>query len=395
MSGALSRLIPGKAPLTGQPFRVMVVDDSAVIRGFIARWLEEDPEITVVSTASNGQIAVKAVASADAEVVILDIEMPVMDGLTALPKLIEEVPDIKVIMASTLTLRNADISIKAMALGASDYVPKPESTREVNASEDFKRDITSKVKALAAARRRARNEMLPSDRRYGAVAAKSVVSKSPMSAPFGGRAPAGATIELVKPSPVMPRILGVGSSTGGPQALTKFLGDIARLTRIPILVTQHMPPTFTSIMAEHIHKATGLPCAEAVDGERLVGGQIYVAPGDYHMTVVSNGVNKVIRLDQGAQEHFCRPSVNPMFRSIAKEYGRAALCTVLTGMGADGVEGSHEVVRVGGTLIAQDEATSVVWGMPGAVAMAGICSAVLPVHDLGSEAINLMTGGAK
>lgn len=373
----------------------MVVDDSAVIRGFISRWLEEDPEITVVSTASNGEIAVKAVASADAEVVILDIEMPVMDGLTALPKMIDEVPDIKVIMASTLTLRNADISIKAMALGAADYVPKPESNREVNANEDFKREITSKVKALAAARRRARSEALPSDRRYGAVAAEPVAFKSTAAAPFGGKAPVSTEIQLVKPSIIPPRILAVGSSTGGPQALTKFLGDIARLVRIPVLVTQHMPATFTSIMADHIHKVTNLPCAEAIHGEPLVGGQIYVAPGDHHMSVASDGTSKVIKLTQEPQEHFCRPSVNPLFRSIAREYGTAALCTMLTGMGADGIEGAHEVVTAGGTMIAQDEATSIVWGMPGAVAMAGLCSSVLPIHILGSEAINLMTGGAK
>lgn len=374
----------------------MVVDDSAVIRGFIARWLEEDPEVSVVSTASNGEIAVKTIRSSDAEVVVLDIEMPVMDGLTALPKLIAEVPDIKIVMASTLTERNADISLRAMTMGAADYIPKPETNREVGGSEFFRRELVGKVKALAAARRRDRREQLPSDRRYGAAVKADPVARSSDKL-VGDFAPrkAASEIALVKASPVIPRVLGVGSSTGGPQALGKLLTDIAAKVKIPILVTQHMPATFTAMLAEHMGKASGLAASEGQTGDVLEPRHIYVAPGGFHMKVVSDGAQKKIKLTEDPPEHFCRPSVNPLFRSIAEEYGTAALCVMLTGMGADGVEGANDVVEGGGTLFAQDEASSVVWGMPGAVATAGICSSVLSIDDMGSEVVRLMSGGAR
>lgn len=380
-------------PLPQNPFRVMVVDDSAVIRGFIARWLEEDSEISVVSTAGNGEIAVKSIVRSKAEVVVLDIEMPVMDGLTALPKLIEQVPDIKIVMASTLTERNADISLRAMTMGAADFIPKPGTNREVGGSDSFKRELVSKVRALAAARRRDRGEQLPSDRRYGA-AVKSVPLAGSGVGDFSPRVASGE-IELVRPSPIPPRILGVGASTGGPQALGKFLKDIAADIKIPVLVTQHMPATFTAMLAEHMSKASGLPASEGRDGDTLMPGHVYIAPGGFHMKVVSNGLHKKIKLTEDPPEHYCRPSVNPMFSSIATQYGTAALCVMLTGMGADGVEGAKQVVEKGGTLLAQDEASSIVWGMPGAVATAGICSSILPLDKMGNEATRLMSGGAK
>lgn len=396
MSALLKKEGSAKKPLPQNPFRVMVVDDSAVIRGFIARWLEEDPEVSVVSTASNGEIAVKTVRSCNAEVIVLDIEMPVMDGLTALPKLIAEVPDIKIVMASTLTERAADISLRAMSMGAADYIPKPESKREVGSSEFFRRELVGKVKALAASRRRDRGEDLPSDRRYGAAVKGGPAARTDTKAAseFAPRQ-ASREIRLVRPSPVPPRVLGVGASTGGPQALGKFLTDIATKVSIPILVTQHMPATFTAMLAEHMGKASGLTASEGKDGDLLKPRHIFVAPGGYHMKVVSDGAQKKIKLTEDPPEHFCRPSVNPMFRSIADQYGTAALCVMLTGMGADGVEGATEVVDGGGTLFAQDEASSVVWGMPGAVATAGICSSILSIDNMGTEVIRLMTGGAR
>lgn len=396
MSALLRKEGSVEKPLPQSPFRVMVVDDSAVIRGFIARWLEEDPEISVVSTASNGDIAVKTLRNSKAEVVVLDIEMPVMDGLTALPKLIEQVPDIKIVMASTLTERNADISLRAMSMGAADYIPKPETNRAVGSSEYFRRDLVLKVRALAASRRRDRGEDLPSDRHYGA-AVKSAPAAAVGKGLVGDFPPriSTAEISLVRPSPIPPRILGVGASTGGPQALSKFLMDIAPEIKIPVLVTQHMPPTFTAMLAEHIQKASGLQTTEGKDGDRLESKHVYIAPGGFHMKIVPDGVHKRIKLTEDPPEHFCRPSVNPMFKSIAREYGTAALCVMLTGMGADGVEGAKQVVEGGGTLLAQDEETSVVWGMPGAVATAGICSSVLPINDIGNEVSRLMSGGGR
>jgi two-component system chemotaxis response regulator CheB len=369
---------------TSGPFRVMVCDDSAVIRGLIARSLEADPDIQVVTTVSNGQLAINALSRFDVEVLILDIEMPVMDGLTALPKLIESRPDLQIIMASTLTRRNADISLQALAAGAADYVAKPTTTMALNAADDFKTLLLLKVKALGAARRRAAGLRLPSIARRseapgvarpmapapGAVAHRQIVPKGPLS---------------LRPAPTeTPEIVAIGSSTGGPQALFSVLTGLKPGIPQPILITQHMPATFTTILAEHIARASGLPAVEASDGLAVQGGHIYVAPGDFHMVVEAQGAQRVIRLLKTPQENYCRPSVDPMLRSLVKIYGRRILTVILTGMGQDGLRGGEAVIAAGGAVIAQDEASSVVWGMPGAVANAGLCSAVLPLTEVAS-----------
>lgn len=383
------------------PYRVMVVDDSAVIRGFLTRYLEEDGAIKVVASAANGEQALRNLAASRAEVVLLDIEMPVMDGMTVLPRLIEAVPDIKIVMASTLTLKNADISMRALRLGAVDYVPKPESTRDVNTSIDFRREIVGKAKAYAAARRRARGEPEPG---AGARAPSwTVVSRrgadsrpAPQIAARGtSRDVASRPIALRQPSPRPAEVLAIGSSTGGPQALMTLMAAIAdSVAKVPVLVVQHMPATFTAILADHVGRASGLPAAEATDGARLEPGHVYIAPGDWHMRVVRESGAARIALDREPQENFCRPSVDPMFRSVAKAYGDRALALVLTGMGQDGLQGARDLVGAGGTLIAQDEATSIVWGMPGAVATAGLCSAVVPLHDM-KRAVEKSLGGRR
>lgn len=355
-------------------YRVVVVDDSAIIRGLLTRTLQTDPEIVIVDSVSNGQLAVESVKKHDPDVMVLDIEMPVMDGLTALPKLIAADPTLKVIMASTLTLRNADISLKALELGAADYIPKPTSTGDTASGYDFKQELIAKVKALGAARRAVRpGKSTATVKRPGVPA--------PPSAPGIYR---GAAVKLREAGPSMtPAVVAIGCSTGGPQALFRLLPALGKDLRQPILITQHMPATFTTILAEHIQKMTGRPAAEAKDGEPVVGGKIYVAPGNFHMTVESSGAQHVIRLNQNPPENFCRPAVDPMFRSLAQAYGRNVLAVVLTGMGQDGLKGAQVLIQAGGTLIAQDEATSVVWGMPGAVATGGLCSAVLALDDIG------------
>lgn len=357
-------------------YRVMIVDDSAVIRGLVTRWLETDPGITVVATAHNGLSALRALKSAQPEVVILDIEMPEMDGMTALPKIIETMPGVKVIMASTLTRRNAEISLKALEAGAADYIPKPEASR-FGGSEDFRALLTEKVKALGAVARQ--------ERTIGPAA----VARRPV---------ADSTVKpyAIRPitSKLPPRILAVGSSTGGPQALLQFLEALKPAPAVPVIVTQHMPPTFTAILAEHLTRATGIPCKEAADGDKLEPGKVYIARGDYHMVVKRRGHAIYLQLTQDPPENFCRPAVDPMFRSVAKEYGPSALAVVLTGMGSDGAKGAKDIVDAGGTLLAQDEATSVVWGMPGAVAQAGLASAILPLKELGRKTAD-MTAGAR
>jgi two-component system, chemotaxis family, protein-glutamate methylesterase/glutaminase len=372
---------------TAGPYRVMVCDDSAVIRGLISRNLESDPEIQVVTTVSNGQMAINALSRYPVEVLILDIEMPVMDGLTALPELIRIQPDLQIIMASTLTRRNADISMRALAAGAADYLAKPTTTMALNAAADFKTELAAKVKALGGARRRAAGLRSPGRRAPEPHPVPSPGAEAHPAPPrpafrptlaHGSRGPI-----TLRPAPnEMPDIVAIGSSTGGPQALFAVLGALKPGITQPIVITQHMPATFTTILAEHIERASGIPTVEGSDGMPVQGGHAYVAPGDFHMTIEAQGTQRVIRLLKTPPENYCRPSVDPMLRSLTKIYGRKVFAVILTGMGQDGLKGGENVVAAGGSVIAQDEATSVVWGMPGAVSMAGLCSAVIPLAEV-------------
>ncbi len=353
----------------------MVVDDSAVIRGLLTRALEGDADIRVVTSVGDGQMAINSLQRNSIDVIVLDIEMPVMDGLTAIPKLLAVAPQVKIIMASTLTLRGADVSLRCLSAGAADYIPKPTSTREIGGAEDFKRELVAKVKALGAAARRAgsrsRGEIRPLSPVHVPMAFKREV------APITTRpAPMGMQVK--------PDIIAIGSSTGGPQALFEVLSHMKGAVTQPILITQHMPATFTTILAEHITRQCGIDAKEAKDGEPIVQNRCYIAPGDFHMLVAQRGGTNVIALTKDPPENFCRPAVDPMMRSILKAYGgRKILACILTGMGQDGLKGCTDVVNGGGTLVGQDEASSVVWGMPGAVAQAGICSAILPLKEIG------------
>ena len=369
------RSAPEERPKAADAYRVMVVDDSAVIRGLLTRALENDPEISVVASVGDGLMALKSLGRQPIDVIVLDIEMPVMDGLTALPKLIAASPSTKVIMASTLTKRNADISLKALEAGAADYIPKPSSARDILAGEVFRRDLVSKVKALGAAAHRNGG---PAAARARAAAGSNTRVLRPL------RRPAAGPIRLrPMPATFQPEVVAIGSSTGGPQALFEVLthcrGGIAQ----PVVITQHMPPMFTTILAEHITRQCGIQTAEAADGEVLLGRRCYIAPGGFHMTVRRESGRPVIRLNQDPPENFCRPAVDPLLRSLAASCGRNVLAVILTGMGQDGMLGARAIVKAGGALVAQDEASSVVWGMPGAVAADGICNAVLPVKEIG------------
>lgn len=355
--------------------RVMVVDDSAVIRGIFRKTLDADPQITVTASVGNGQHAIDSLARQPVDVVLLDIEMPVMDGMTALPQLLKINPDLKIIMASTLTQSNAAVSIEALKAGAADYIPKPSSNSEINSAAAFKRDLVEKVKALGALR-------LKADR--SAAAGLRQESRAKSNVPSLVKADP-APIKLREVSRVKPEILCIGSSTGGPKALLTVMNELDKNFPLPIVITQHMPKTFTAILAEHIQQSGNRPAAEGQDGERLNGGQVYVAPGGIHMLVEGSAREPVIRLDDGPAENYCKPSVDPMLRSVVKLYGAKVLTVILTGMGQDGLVGGTEIVNAGGTVIAQDEETSVVWGMPGAVANAGICSAVVPITKIAQQ----------
>jgi two-component system chemotaxis response regulator CheB len=332
--------------------RVMVCDDSAAIRGAIARILEADPDVRVVAKVANGQLAVDELKRTKADVVVLDIEMPVMDGMTALPLLLRADPGVRVIMASTLTTRGADIAMRAMRLGAADYVPKPSSIG-IAGDNRFERELLEKVKGRARLRQ-----------------------KPTRTAP----------LLALRPAPVQPpRLLAIGSSTGGPQALFTLVQGLGRQIRVPVVLTQHMPATFTPILADHISRLGGMPCAEAKDGEMLAEGRIYVAPGDRHLIVEGRAGMYRARLTTDPPENYCRPSVDPMLRSACIASDGRVLVAMLTGMGHDGLAGTRQVINAGGCAIAQDEATSVVWGMPGAIAQAGLCHAVLPLPAMAGK----------
>ncbi len=355
--------------------RVMLVDDSAVVRGLVTRILEEDPGIKVVSSVGNGQMALSALERQDVDVIVLDIEMPIMDGMTALPKLLAIDKGVRIIMQSTLTVKGAGVSIRAMEMGASDYIPKPTATRDLAGGMDFKAELIGKVKALGQARRRD-----PNRKARPGLATPTPVRPAAPAKPLG-HSQASAVLKTHAPEP--PDVLAIGSSTGGPQALFSLLGTMrAGTVRQPILITQHMPATFTTILAEHITRISGWDAREGQDGEVIKGGRVYIAPGDFHMVVEVKGNDKIIRLNKNPPENFCRPSVDPMLRSISAAYGKRVLVAILTGMGSDGAKGGQVVVQAGGTVIAQDEASSVVWGMPGAAAAAGICSAILPLPEI-------------
>jgi two-component system chemotaxis response regulator CheB len=350
---------PRAAP---DPARVMVCDDSPTIRAALTRVLESDPSIQVVAKAENGQDALRQLRATRAEVVVLDIEMPVMDGMTALPLLLRAAPGVRIIMASTLTTRGADIAMRALRLGAADYVPKPSSIGVVN-DEGFRRELVEKVKGLARIRQR------------GAMAPE------PRSAP-----------PLRQAGALPPRLLAIGSSTGGPQALFTLIQGLGKAVTVPVVLTQHMPPAFTAILANHLNRLQCLPCSEAREGETLAPGRLYLAPGDRHLLVDGNRTALRCRITTDPPENFCRPAVDPMLRSAAQACEGRVLVAMLTGMGRDGLAGTRAVIEAGGTAIAQDEATSVVWGMPGAVAQAGLCHAVLPLPRIAPRLLQLVKG---
>jgi two-component system, chemotaxis family, protein-glutamate methylesterase/glutaminase len=362
----------------------MVVDDSVVIRGLISRWIESEPDMVVAASLRTGLDAVNHVERVNPDVAVLDIEMPDLDGISALPLLLAKKRNLIIIMASTLTRRNAEISFKALSLGASDYIPKPESTREQAAAEIFHHDLIQKIRSLGAKVRRAAAPgasppLAPTlDRSEPASRPQTQVAQRQSIRAFSTQAP---------------RALLIGSSTGGPQALMALVAELGPvIDRFPVLITQHMPPTFTTILAEHLARSSHRPAHEAIDGEIVRAGQIYLAPGGRHMRVARHGAETVIALDDGPPVNFCKPAVDPLFTSAIDVWHGGILALVLTGMGSDGMRGGKEIVAAGGSVIAQDEASSVVWGMPGAAANAGICAAVLPLDQIAARLVRVFSG---
>ncbi len=373
------------------PLRVMVVDDSVVIRGLISRWIGAEPDMEVAASLRTGLEAVNQLERIKPDVAVLDIEMPELDGISALPRLLAKKRDLIVIMASTLTRRNAEISFKALSLGASDYIPKPETTREPAAADIFHHDLIQKIRTFGAKLRRRSQAPV----RAFTAQPTPVHTNEPVARPAPHPlVPATHTNPKTRPfSPHAPRVLLIGSSTGGPQALMSVVTELGPvIDRYPVLITQHMPPTFTTILAEHLARSSKRPAHEAIDGEVVKPGTIYLAPGGRHMRVVRHGADVVIALDDGPPVNFCKPAVDPLFTSATEVWQTGTFAAILTGMGSDGMRGGKDIIAAGGNVIAQDEATSVVWGMPGAAANAGICSAVLPLNQIAPKIVRLFAG---
>jgi len=344
---------------------VLLIDDSSVIRSALSKIIALDSNLQVVGSASNGESGIAAAKLYQPNIIILDIEMPVMDGLTALPELIKASPNSKVIMFSSLTEKGGAATLKALSMGAVECIAKPSASEGIGKGSDFQKNFLQIISNLACEKVQ--------------TPTQTSTTSSPTTDP---------TIKLNDDSKSYkgkPDILAIGSSTGGPNALFEVIKEFKDFD-IPIILTQHMPPTFTRILAEHIQQKTGVPSCEGEEGMVLKPGRVHVAPGDWHMEFERTGGalgDTIIRLNQKPPVNFCRPAVDPMFQSAMKIYQNRILGVILTGMGNDGEAASIELVKQGGRVIAQNELTSVVWGMPGAVAKAGVCSAILPLNEIG------------
>jgi two-component system, chemotaxis family, protein-glutamate methylesterase/glutaminase len=344
------------------PIRILIVDDSAVIRKVLSDGLAGDAALEVVGTAANGRIALSKIPQVHPDLVTLDVEMPEMNGLETLAEIRKIYPKLPVIMFSTLTERGASTTLDALALGASDYVTKPSNTGSLDVTLCQLRDqLIPKIKALCEA---------PPTIHAPAVAPAARVRLAPPRS-------AGDFSRI--------DVLAIGTSTGGPNALADLLPGIPASFPVPIVIVQHMPPLFTRLLAGRLNSGSGLTIREGVAGEILRPGEAWIAPGDFHMTVEKKGVSAVLALNQDQPENFCRPAVDPMFRSVAKVFGASALAVVLTGMGSDGTNGAQHIKEKGGQVLAQDRASSVVWGMPGQIVASGLADATYPLGAMAAE----------
>ena len=343
---------------------VLVVDDSVVIRRLVTTVLEEDPEITVVGTAASGRIAINKLAQVAPDCVTLDMEMPDLDGLGTLRELRRTHPKLPVIMFSTLTERGAGATLDALALGANDYVCKPANVGSVpEAIASVRSQLVPKIKALCPPP-------------FGS--APAAVRREPLVPLQAGSTPTGRI-----------DVLAIGSSTGGPDALSSLLPQLSASFPVPVVIVQHMPPVFTRMFAQRLDSKCALSVKEAEHGDLVLPGRVLIAPGDKHLELKRVGTSVVAQVTSGPPENFCRPAVDVLFRSVAQVYGGSTLAVVLTGMGSDGARGAEVLRRAGAEVVAQDEPSSVVWGMPGAVVGAGLAHRVLPLSHVAADVVGV------
>ncbi len=349
----------------------MIADDSVVVRGLFARWLGESGQFHVVAVAGDGETAIEHAARHHPDVMVLDLDMPGVDGLAALPKIVRKSPRTAVLLVTTLTERNARLALQCMTMGATDVLAKPDSRSGMTLSLDFRGEFLSKLDNIALS-----SSAVPIDERAPDLAAPSDI------------------VDLRPLVSVMPRYLLIGASTGGPRAVARVLSDIGDgLNDLITLVVQHMPPLFTASFSEQVSSQIGIPAREPFDGERLTQGTVYVAPGGRHLGIDRRLGHIVASIGDGPPVRFCRPAVDVLFGDAARHLGSAALGLVLTGMGSDGTDGAGELRRVGAAVIAQDECSSTIWGMPGSVVRARHASAVIPLNQIGPAIRSLVRGG--
>jgi len=349
-----------------EPIKVLVVDDSVVIRRLLTAVLDAEPGIEVVGYSTNGQLALLKIEQLEPDVVSLDVMMPVMDGIECMREIRKRWKDLPVIMFSSLTEEGAAVTMEALEAGANDFVTKPWQT------EGFADSVNQVSDALI---QRIRALHRP---KGGAASADPIPDPAAVRAPLPTQARAhapGRSIEAIV----------IGASTGGPNALNELFLSLPADLGVPILITQHMPPMFTKLLAERLNKRSDLQVREASDGDIVLPGQVLIAPGDFHMRVKRSGTSIVVALDQSEPVHSCRPAVDPMFASAREVWGAGTMAIVMTGMGQDGAEEAAKIAKDGGQVLVQDEATSVVWGMPGTVAQSGAADAILPLDQLASE----------
>ena len=342
--------------------RALIVDDSVVIRRLVSEIFSSDPAIEDAGVAANGSIALAKIPQVNPDVITLDVDMPGMDGIQTLVEIRKSYPRLPVIMFSTLTQRAAAVTLDALAMGASDYVTKPENMKSISAGmQRVREELIPKVKALCGH---------PEDQ---------------LSTPFRSRKKRSSP----KPSNGHPvDIVAIGVSTGGPNALADLLPAFPADFPVPIVIVQHMPPVFTKLLASRLAAKSSIEISEGVEGGKLHSGKAWIAPGDYHMAIEKGADVDRVRLNQEPQENSCRPAVDVLFRSVAEAYGPQTLAVVMTGMGQDGLRGCEDIHEGGGQVLVQDETSSVVWGMPGYVARAGLADDVLPLEGLGREIIH-------
>ncbi len=340
------------------PIRVLLVDDAVVVRRLLVETLAADPEIEVVGTAPNGRVALAKVEQLQPDLVLLDLEMPELDGFQTLRALRANVRGLPVLIFSSLSERGAIATVDALTLGASDYLLKPSGLSDTGGLTRVRADLVAKIKALAGGRRAAARRPVP-------VAA--------------------VPTRTLEATPRRVEVVGIAASTGGPNALAALLAALPADFPAPVLIVQHMPAAFTRLLATRLAQECRLPVAEGFEDAPVEPGRVWLAPGGRHLSVVREGTRTRLHLSDGPPEHSCRPAANLLFRSLARVYGAGTVAAVLSGMGQDGLEGARAIREAGGWVVVQDEATSVVWGMPGQVAEAGLADRVLPLGAIPTE----------